>query len=130
VYVPLNSTRVTADQLRGLGAELGVPTLSSADNLRDMIEAKLCEMDHEPRNVQVALLRDPEDAGFSTQVCSSQLKQGTRCLWRTMNLPDDMRCHVHRHWLPVMRQYRLSHRRVMSCKVKLRLSQKRRIIKR
>ena len=54
VYVPLNSTRVTADQLRGLGAELGVPTLSSAEDLRDMIEAKLCEMDHEPRNVQVA----------------------------------------------------------------------------
>ena len=65
VYVPLNSTRVTAGQLRGLGTELGVPTSSSVGDLRVMIKAKLCEMDREPSNVQDALSRNPEDTSFS-----------------------------------------------------------------
>ena len=65
VYVPLNSTRVTTGQLRGLGTELGVPTSSSVGDLRVMIEAKLREMDREPSNVQVALPRNPEDTSFS-----------------------------------------------------------------
>ena len=65
VYVPLNSTRVMAGQLRGLGTELGVPTSSSVGDLRVMIEAKLREMDREPSNVQVALPRNPEDTSFS-----------------------------------------------------------------
>ena len=64
-YVPLNSTRVTAGQLRDLGAQLEVPTSSSIGDLRVMIEAKLREMDHEPGNVQVTLSRDPEDATLS-----------------------------------------------------------------
>ena len=64
-YVPLNSTRVTAGQLRDLGAQLEVPTSSSVGDLRVMIEAKLREMDHEPSNVQVALPKDPEDTTIS-----------------------------------------------------------------
>ena len=64
-YVPLNSMRVTAGQLRDLGAQLEVPTSSSIGDLRVMIEAKLREMDHEPGNVQVAHSRDPEDATLS-----------------------------------------------------------------
>ena len=64
-YVSLNSTCVTAGQLRDLGAQLEVPTLSSIGELRAMIKAKLREMDHEPGNVQVALLRDLEDTTLS-----------------------------------------------------------------
>ena len=64
-YVPLNSTRVTAGQLRDLGARLEVPMSSSIGDLRVMIEAKLRAMDHEPGNVQVALSRDPEDTTVS-----------------------------------------------------------------
>jgi len=61
-YVPLNSTCVMAGQLRDLGAQLEVPTSSSVGDLKVMIEAKLREMDREPRNMQVALPRNPEDS--------------------------------------------------------------------
>ena len=64
-YVPLNLTRVKAGQLRDLGAQLEVPTLSSVEDLRVMIDAKLRKMDREPSNVQVALSRDPEDSSIS-----------------------------------------------------------------
>ena len=51
--VPLNLTRVTAGQLHDLGVQLEVTMSSSVGDLRVMIEAKLCEMDCEPNNMQV-----------------------------------------------------------------------------
>lgn len=44
VYVPLNSTQVTAGQLRQLGTKLGVPMSSAVKDVRVMIEAKLREL--------------------------------------------------------------------------------------
>jgi len=52
-YVPLNLTCVTAGQLHDLGVQLEVTMSSSVGDLRVMIEAKLCEMDCEPSNIQV-----------------------------------------------------------------------------
>ena len=65
VYVPLNSTRVMVGQLRGLGAELGLPTSVSVGDIRVMIKVKLREMIRELSSVQVALPRNPEDTSFS-----------------------------------------------------------------
>ena len=44
-----------AGQLRSLGTALGVLTLSTISDLSLMIEGKVMEGGHDPRNVQVVL---------------------------------------------------------------------------
>ena len=52
---PLNSRRLTASVIGRLAAGLGVPTGGSLEDTRRMLEGKLEEDGHEPRNVQVVL---------------------------------------------------------------------------
>ena len=51
----LNSRRLTASVIGRLAAGLGVPTGGSLEDTRWMLEGKLEEDGHEPRNVQVVL---------------------------------------------------------------------------
>ena len=51
----LNSRRLTASVIGRLAAGLGVPTGGSLEDTRRMLEGKLEEDGHEPRNVQVVL---------------------------------------------------------------------------
>ena len=51
--LPLNSKRLTAEQIKRVGRALGVPTEASADEVRVMIEGQLRETGHDPANVQV-----------------------------------------------------------------------------
>ena len=60
-YVPLNSTRITAGQLRALGTTLGIPASGNVSDLRLMIEGQIMEGDRDPRNVQVLLPRSTDD---------------------------------------------------------------------
>ena len=64
-YVPLNSTRITAGQLRSLGTALGVPVSGNVSDLRLMIEGQITEGGRDPRNVQVLLPRSTEDVSVS-----------------------------------------------------------------
>ena len=63
--MPLNSTCITAGQLRSLGAALGIPALSTVSDLRLMIEGKITEGGNDSRNVQVLSSRSTEDASIS-----------------------------------------------------------------
>ena len=51
----LNSRRLTASVIGRLAAGLGVPTGGSLEDTRRMLEGKLEEDGHEPRNLQVVL---------------------------------------------------------------------------
>ena len=53
--LPLNSKRLTAEQVKRVGKALGAPTEASVDEVRVMIEGKLREMDRDPANVQVVV---------------------------------------------------------------------------
>ena len=53
VCMPLNSSRITAGQLRRLGKALGLTFSGSIEDLRLMVEGKISEMGHEPYNVQI-----------------------------------------------------------------------------
>lgn len=53
--LPLNSKRLTGQCVKRIGHALGVPTAASTAEVLQMIEAKLVEDDHEPRNVLVVL---------------------------------------------------------------------------
>ena len=64
-YVPLNSTQVTAGQLRSLGTSLGIPASGTVSNLRLMIEGKITEGSCDARNIQVLLPKDTEDSCIS-----------------------------------------------------------------
>ena len=50
---PLNSKRIVMEQLRRLAKMLEVSTDGSSDMLRQLIEGKLMQLDHEPPNMQV-----------------------------------------------------------------------------
>lgn len=67
VRLPLNSRRLTAVQLKRVGEALGVPTAAAAEEVRQMIEAKLAEDEHEPRNVQVVLEDSSPNSGLTLQ---------------------------------------------------------------
>ncbi len=54
-WLPLNSRRVTAEYLHLMAQSLGLPTSLAAEGLRQQVEGKLMDMDHEPRNVQVVV---------------------------------------------------------------------------
>ena len=53
--MPLNSRRVTRPVLRSLAAELGLPTTSSNEDLRQMVDGKLTDMGRQPRDVLVVV---------------------------------------------------------------------------
>ena len=57
VRMPLNSSHVTAGQLRRLGKALGLTSSGSIDDQRLMVEGKISEMGHEPYNVQIVFER-------------------------------------------------------------------------
>ena len=53
--LPLNSKRLTAEQIKRVGRALSVPTDASVDEVRVMIKGKLREMERDPANVQVVV---------------------------------------------------------------------------
>ena len=57
---PINSKRIVVEQLRRLARILDVSADGSLDTLRQVIEGKLIQLDHEPRNMQVIV--SSEDA--------------------------------------------------------------------
>ena len=62
--MPLNSSRITAGQLRRLGKVLGLTSSGSIDDQRLMVEGKTSEMGHEPYNIQVVFEEYSSDASF------------------------------------------------------------------
>ena len=52
---PLNSRRISATYLHRIAKELGLPTTAGLEELRVMIDEKLRQENHEPRNVQVGV---------------------------------------------------------------------------
>ena len=53
--VPLNSRRLSAYNLKRIAQALDVPSTSSADKIRVLVDGKLTELNNEPRNVRVWL---------------------------------------------------------------------------
>lgn len=51
-----NYARLTVRQLKWLAVTLGFPTSASSDEIRQLIEAKVEEIGHEPRNVLVVVV--------------------------------------------------------------------------
>ena len=58
--LPLNLKRLTAAHVQQLARTLGLPTMASPDNIRQMIDGKLAEIGREPPNVQVVVQREVE----------------------------------------------------------------------
>ena len=56
--LPLNSRRLTAARLRQLARGMNLPTTASTEDLKLIIDGKVTELGHEPRNVQVQLHPD------------------------------------------------------------------------
>ena len=50
---PLNSKKIVVNQLRTLAAMLELPSEGTSATLRQVIEGKLLELGHEPRNTQI-----------------------------------------------------------------------------
>ena len=57
---PINSRRLTAETLRWIAKELGLPTNASKAETRQMIEGRLAE-EHEPKNVLVDVIESAPD---------------------------------------------------------------------
>ena len=53
VCMPLNSSHITAEQLRQLGMALALTSSCSIGDQRLMVEEEISELSHEPCNVQV-----------------------------------------------------------------------------
>jgi len=51
--LPLNSKRLTAINLKCIAQALELPTSSSLDEIRTLVDGKLTELGREPRNIQV-----------------------------------------------------------------------------
>ena len=69
---PLNSKRLLSGQLQALAKILGLPGGASMEETRQLIEGKLIELGHEPRNVQVIVKEDEQiflvdDEGIITE---------------------------------------------------------------
>jgi len=64
VRIPLNSTHITAGQLRRLGLVLGITVSGSISNQRLLVEGKLDEEGHDPCNVQVVFEEYSSEAAF------------------------------------------------------------------
>ena len=54
-WLPLNSRRLTTSHLQLLAETMGLPTALSTEELRQLIDGKLADMEHDPRNVQVVV---------------------------------------------------------------------------
>ena len=54
---PLNSWQLTGRVIGWLAMELGIPVGGSLEDMRGMLEGKLVEDGHEPRTIQVVLMR-------------------------------------------------------------------------
>ena len=63
--IPLNSRRLTANHVKRMARALGVPTTAAGEDIRQMVEGKITETGHEPRNVQVKLAGPTPDCAFS-----------------------------------------------------------------
>ena len=63
--IPLNSRRLTANHVKRMARALGVPTTAAGEDIRQMVEGKITETGHEPRNVQVQLDGSTPDCAFS-----------------------------------------------------------------
>ena len=63
--IPLNSRRLTANHVKRMARALGVPTTAAGEDIRQMVEGKITETGHEPRNVQVQLAGSTPDCAFS-----------------------------------------------------------------
>ena len=53
--LPLNSRRLTAAMVRRLASALDIPTTGTAEDVRQLLDAKLTERGHEPMKVQVVV---------------------------------------------------------------------------
>ena len=62
--IPLNSTRITAGQLRRLGLALGITVSGSNSDQRLLVEGKLDEGGHNSCNVQVVIEEYSSEAVF------------------------------------------------------------------
>ena len=65
--LPLNSKKLTGVLLKQLARGLEIPTSSSGDDLRTLIEGKLGEMGHDPRNTQAVLQEAETGINISLQ---------------------------------------------------------------
>ena len=64
VRLPLNSSRITAGQLRRLSTVLGITSSGSINDLRLIIQDSISHLGHEPRNVQVVFDEYYSSAAF------------------------------------------------------------------
>ena len=55
VTLPLNSKKLVISQLRRLVTPLGISAEGSTSTLRQVIDGKLIELGHKPRNIQVVV---------------------------------------------------------------------------
>ena len=55
ITLPLNSKKLVISQLRRLATTLEISAVGSAATLRQVIEGKLIQLGHEPRNIQVVV---------------------------------------------------------------------------
>ena len=65
--LPLNSKRLTGVLLKQLARGLDIPATSSGDELRTLIEGKLGDMGHDPRNTQAVLHEAETGVNISLQ---------------------------------------------------------------
>ena len=64
VRLLLNSTRITAGQLRWLDLTLGISVLGSINDQRLMVKGKLSDEGHNPCNIQVVFAEYSSEAAF------------------------------------------------------------------
>ena len=65
VRLPLNTSRITAGQLRRLSTALGLTSSGSIDDLRLVIEGNITELGREPCNVQALFEEHRSDTAFT-----------------------------------------------------------------
>ena len=101
VTLPLNSKKLVISQLRRLATSLEISAEGSASTLRQVIDGKLIELGHEPRNIQVVVsnvdskLYLVNDSGIITKemehVSSDNVVSESRASSRDANeLPTDV----------------------------------------
>ena len=64
VRLLLNSTSITAGQLRQLGLALGITISGSINDQRLVVEGKLSDEGHDPCNIQVVFAEYSSEAAF------------------------------------------------------------------
>ena len=70
--LPLNSRRLVAEYVKAIAKSLDLSTRASTDEVRQMVEGKLSDSGHEPRNIQV-VIQEPEEGTESTNLTHSFL---------------------------------------------------------